>query len=94
MKPHSPEAVTYQYPDPEDATHGLRFSWAGEDNDNDYVPVALRQTLSASWHNVEAEHGDDTLMSPGGTSSYGDDSSTDQEDEAAVEAHGGTVAHL
>ena len=97
MNGHPPDAVTYQYPDPDDAANGTRFFWAGDDNDNDndneYIPVALRQTLSSSWHGVEADDGGDIHLFPSGISNCGYESSTDRRDGPAIEARCGTVEH-
>lgn len=56
MQNYPVEEAIYQYPDPDDLNDATRFAWAGDDND--YIPEALRQTLSSKWPASEANHGD------------------------------------
>ncbi len=62
MEKLSVEDTTYQYPDPNDLDDRTRLAWAGDDND--YIPEALRQTLSSNWPASEAGFNDHVNPSP------------------------------
>ncbi len=87
MEEYPTEGVSYQYPDPDDAAYGARYSWAEEESD--HVPAALRQGLLNGWPHPEIDSDDDLQLSrsewPGHslelTASQGSDPAPDTEHE-------------
>ena len=91
MDEYPPEEVTYQYPDPDDVAYRTRFSWAGDDND--YIPAALQPQFLGSWHDTEADSGDNVHHSRGEWPSHEYEVSADRGLELATDAEYENLEH-